>query len=209
MVRAWIADVSPLYEKQCYERYFDVLPDFRKKKAENLRKMEMKAQSVGAWILWEKIKNEYSLAGSTVFNLSHSGTFVMCAAELETEADTKVGCDIEQIGPFRMRLAEKFFCMEEYKRIMRETTEEKRRDLFYRYWVLKESFMKATRKGMALPLDSFCIRIGNPPVLLWKPEEFPESFFYREYSPEGIPCKMAVCATNKMIDKELHMELTL
>lgn len=38
---------------------------------------------------------------------------------------------------------------------------EERNELFFRYWTLKESFMKATGLGMKLPLDSFSIIIGK------------------------------------------------
>ena len=92
---------------------------------------------------------------------------------------------------------------------MREKTEEGRTKLFYRYWVLKESFMKATGKGMALPVNAFSIRLGNPPLLIKKPKEFPEAYYYMEYKIEQVPYKMAVCSTDKEIDAKLHMELRL
>ena len=92
---------------------------------------------------------------------------------------------------------------------MAEKTEEGRTELFYRYWVLKESFMKATGKGMALPVDAFCIRMGQPPVLIRQPGEFPENYHYMEYEVKGLPYRMAVCSTDKEIDAELHTELKL
>ena len=61
MVKAWIADVTSLLEKECYERYYRKVPDFRKKKADVLRLDQMKAQSVGVWALWQKIQTEYHL----------------------------------------------------------------------------------------------------------------------------------------------------
>ena len=36
MIRVWIADVTPLYEKKCYSRYYEGLPSFRKEKADAL-----------------------------------------------------------------------------------------------------------------------------------------------------------------------------
>ena len=208
MVGAWIADVTPLYERECYDRYYRELPDFRRKKADALRTCDRKAQSVGVWILWQKIRRAYGLSGDTAFNLSHSGAYVMCAACLDG-GNVRVGCDLEKMGPLRMKVARRFFCPEEAEKIEREESEEAKTELFYRYWVLKESFMKATGKGMALPADSFCICLGEPPVLVRQPEEFPEHYHYREYCAEGIPCRMAVCSTDENIDPELHMELFL
>ena len=104
----------------------------------------------------------------------------------------------------RIKIAERFFCREEYLAVLEGGTEEKRREIFYRYWVLKESFLKATRKGMALPMDSFSIRLGEPPVLVKQPSEFPEPYHYREYSIDGLPYKMAVCTTDEIIDSEIR-----
>lgn len=208
MVRAWIADVTPLYENRCYEKYYDCLPDFRKKKADALRSQKMKAQSVGVWSLWQKIRKEHGLTEDASFNLSHSGTFVMCAAELNGRQE-RVGCDLEKIGQLKENIAGRFFCREEYESILKEKTEGARTELFYRYWVLKESFMKATGKGMALPVDAFCIRMGKPPVLVRQPREFPGDYHYMEYEIKGLPYRMAVCSTDQEIDAELHTELKL
>lgn len=208
MVRAWIADVTPLYDKVRYEKYYHVLPEFRKKKADALRAVSMKAQSVGVWSLWEKIRSEYSLAESTVFNFSHSGTYVMCAAAMDGKC-AQVGCDLEKIGDLKEHIAGRFFCREEYETVMEGGTNEEKAEIFYRYWVLKESFMKATGKGMALPLQTFCIQMGEPPVLIRQPAEFPEQYYYREYKVGGLPYCMAVCSTDKDIDAKLHTELKL
>ena len=177
MVKAWIADVTPLLDKECYDSYYRQVPDFRKKKADALRLDKMRAQSVGA----------------------------VCMDGREA----RVGCDVEKTGQLRMNIAMRYFCKEEYELIKEAGSDEEKTDLFFRYWVLKESFMKATGKGMALPVNSFCIRMDDPPVLVRQPAEFPESYYYREYRVGGFPYKMAVCSTDADIDTELHTELTL
>lgn len=208
MVKAWAADVTPLYDRECYERYYAMVPDFRKRKADRLRLAGMRAQSIGVWILWEKIRKKYSLPENVPFNFSHSGSIVMCAACMD-DGPVKVGCDVEKMGGLRLKLAERHFCREEYEAIMAEENEEKRTEMFYRYWVLKESFMKATGKGMALPLDQFCIRLDKPPVLIRKPEEFSEAYYYCEYDPGEKPYRLAVCTSDTQIDTELHTEFIL
>lgn len=208
MVKAWAADVTPLYDRECYDRYYAMVPDFRKRKADRLRLAGMQAQSIGVWILWEKIRKRYSLPENVPFNFSHSGSIVMCAASVDG-GPVKVGCDVEKVGGLRLKLAERHFCREEYEAIMAEETEEKRTEMFYRYWVLKESFMKATGKGMALPLDQFCIRLDKPPVLIRKPEEFSEAYYYCEYDPGEKPYRLAVCTSDTQIDTELHTEFIL
>lgn len=208
MVKAWAADVSPLYDKDCYERYYAMAPEFRKQKADNLRLDKMKAQSIGVWSLWEKIREQYDFPDDIPHNFSHSGTLVMCAACVDGPHE-QVGCDVEKEGKLRLKLAERYFCREEYEAIMAEEKEDKQTELFYRYWVLKESFMKATGKGMALSMDQFCIRLGNPSVLVRKPAQFPKQYFYREYSWKGKPYRLAVCSSDSRIDEKLHTELEL
>lgn len=208
MIKAWIADVTPLYDEDYYEYYYRQLPDFRRQKADGLRHMETKAQSVGVWMLWEKIRAVNLLPESSVFNFSHSGSCVMCAAAVD-RTDVKVGCDVEKTGVFRENTARRFFCQEEYEEIMKAGSEAERIDKFYRFWVLKESFMKATGKGMGLDLSSFCIRLGNPPVLIRKPDEYSGNYYYTEFDVEGMPYRFAVCSTDEKTDTELHMELKL
>ena len=56
-------------------------------------------------------------------------------------------------------------------------SEEEKKIAFYRYWVLKESFMKATRYGMKLGLDTFEILCDEKGArLLNQPKEICEKF---------------------------------
>ena len=107
MVKAWVADVRPLYDRDRYEQYYAQLPDFRKQKADSLLRNEMKAQSAGVWILWQKIRERYGLAADTPFNFSHSGTLVMCAACTDGRP-VRVGCDVEKIGAAQSWLERQF-----------------------------------------------------------------------------------------------------
>ena len=91
--------------------------------------------------------------GGIYFNLSHSGEYVMCAV-----SDRDIGCDIQKFTDTDYRIAERFFISREYDDIAGRETQEQRRDMFYRYWTIKESFLKATGKGISVPLDSFEMR---------------------------------------------------
>lgn len=129
MIRTWVADVTPLYNEECYNRYYEGLPSFRKEKADALKYLSGKAQSVGVWVLWQKMRNRYGLPEDASFNLSHSGGWVMCAAQTDG-VQSQVGCDIEKLGTPRLKVAERRFCREEYERIMKAETEEEQRDCF-------------------------------------------------------------------------------
>lgn len=207
MIKTWIADITPLYEESCYRMYYEKLPDFRKEKADRMRYQNGKAQSAGVWSLLERVRKEYAIEAETAFNLSHSGDYVLCSVDMDSGIDTQVGCDIELVKKADMRIAERFFCTGEYREILRQTNEENIRDAFYRFWVLKESFMKATGRGMALDMKSFEIRLSHPPVLFRKPKEFEREYYYREYEITGVPYKIAACSTDKNIDSDIHTEL--
>lgn len=209
MIRTWIANVQPLYEKCKYESYYRQLPDLRKEKADRLCFQKNKAQSVGVWILLSKIRSKYKITDKAAFNLSHSGDYVLCSIDIDSQAKTQVGCDIEAVGSADMKIAKRFFCASEYNAILREENKELQRDLFYRLWVLKESFMKATKEGMRLDMSTFEIELGTPPALIRQPKRFPRKYYCKEYEVAEIPCKIAVCSTEDEIDSEIQMELKL
>ena len=118
MVHTWIAEISALREEETYRKYYERVPDFRKQKADQLRFPQDRAQSVGAWMLLEKMREQYGAEPDRVFNLSHSGSYVLCS--ISTEKEAKVGCDIETIKETRMRVARRFFLPSETAYIERQ-----------------------------------------------------------------------------------------
>lgn len=195
MIYTWVADVSALTETECFEKFYKTVPEERRQKADRIRFSIGRAQSVGAWVLWERMKRFYGWTGEETFNLSHSGSYVLCSAS--DRPGEKVGCDIETLKAAPLKIAERFFRQRELAYIQKQDSEEKRAHAFFRYWVLKESFMKAVRLGMKLDTRSFEIDFteNDQPVLVEKPDGFPEPFFYQEYEVEGVEAKIAVCST--------------
>lgn len=90
------------------------------------------------------------------FNLSHSGDFAVCVL-----SDRPVGIDIEECKEVKEKIAERFFAAEEYEDICMIADEQERTRRFYTYWVLKESFMKATGLGMQLAMNAFRVHLGE------------------------------------------------
>ncbi len=214
MIQTWAADVTPLLDEQIFRKYYDRLPKWRREKADRLKGLR-RAQSVGAWVLYQSMRQFYGISGEAVYNLSHSGKYAMCAVDAgkdggeedlqrygsgeaaEEGTATKLGCDVEMIKGIRPGVAKRFFCPAEEAYIMSRETERSRVEEFYRYWVLKESFIKAVRKGLSLELNSFEIQIENgKPLLIRQPEEYPEKYYYKEYTLEARDAKCAVCSTD-------------
>lgn len=181
MIRTWVASIVPLYEGPCYDLCYRQAPAFRREKADRMKGEQARAQSIGVWTLYERMKKEYGIPEGAAYNFSHSGDYVLCSVHIGPCArEPQVGCDIEQMGRADLKIARRFFCPAEYARIAGGEDEMQRSMLFYRYWVLKESFMKATREGLALGMDTFEIELGSPPSLVRQPGHFPETYHYRE-----------------------------
>jgi 4'-phosphopantetheinyl transferase len=171
----YIANTESLKENGLYNAAFDAVSAERKDKVLRYRFLKDRVLSLGAELLLRKALREcgieipevhygYKTNGKPFlkgvegvdFNISHSEDFVML-----TVSGNETGCDIEKITEIDLEIAKKFFFREEYENIAALPASGERNGLFFRYWTLKESFMKATGLGMRLPLDSFQILIGN------------------------------------------------
>ncbi len=114
------------------------------------------------------------------FNLSHSGRWVVCAL-----SHHEVGCDIERAEPRKStkKIAARFFTDEERSFI--DSCADKDPDgglsAFYRLWTLKESFLKVTGYGLALPLKDFCIIISTESISVKQDLDLNTDYRFREF----------------------------
>ena len=147
-----------------------VSPD-RQKKIDFYRFEKDKKLSAGAYLLLKKMLSDENITNPLFkvgkygkayisnkdnihFNLSHSGKMVLCAI-----SDKEVGADIEyNDSAIDLNIAKNYFYNSEYDNIMNAKNPS---DEFFRYWVLKESYMKYTGLGMNLKLNSFEIIIRD------------------------------------------------
>ena len=209
MIQTWAADITPLLKEEIYQKYYNMAPRFRQEKADRIRFMRDRAQSIGAWVLYQRMREAYGVDDKAVFNLSHSGKYVLCSVEDSGKKQVKLGCDVEMVGTAGEKIARRFFCPAETDYIMGMPEGEERNQAFYRYWVLKESFMKATRLGMGLDMRSFEIGFDerNIPVLVQKPCEMTSDYYYKEYPELNREARIAVCSTEKIFAEKLHIEM--
>ncbi|MBO6268186.1 MAG: 4-phosphopantetheinyl transferase family protein, partial [Clostridium sp.] len=76
--------------------------------------------------------------------------------------------------------------------------------LFFRFWTLKESFMKATGLGFRLPLDAFSI-IPGPEGVTLRQQVDSRQYYFREYDlQDGY--RYALCSAEKPVGEA---ELTI
>lgn len=204
MIRTGIADISPLFEERVYREYYKSVPEFRQEKAARIRDQRKKAQSVGVWVLYERLREMWGISEKAIYNLSHSGNYVICSIGEEVSDDIKVGCDLEEIKKIPTKLIERRFSDEEQKYIFAKENEREQKEAFCRLWVLRESFMKATRRGMSLGFDSFEIRIKEEnPEIVYMPKDVEGAYYFKEYSLD-IPYCIAVCSTEERFSEEIQ-----
>ena len=167
MIKLAYCDVKNLDLKKAYL----LVPKERREKIDFYRFNKDKKLSAGAFLLLKKLLSDENIPNFKIktgkyekpyisdnkniyFNLSHSGKMVLCAI-----SDRELGVDIEINDPtIDLNIAKHYFYNSEYENIMNSKNSP---DEFFRYWVLKESYMKYTGLGMNLKLDSFEIIIED------------------------------------------------
>lgn len=73
---------------------------------------------------------------------------------------------------------------------------EQRVDFFYELWTLKESYMKATGKGLSCSLQSFNIRIIGDEASLSRGIDLDTAWYFQRYTFDN-QYKCAVCSRHK------------
>lgn len=169
MIRVYYADTSPLHDDSLFQSCYAGVSQERRAKADRLYFRKDKNLSLGATVLLDAGLRGYGLTESAMvygtgssgkpfflnapdihFSLSHCDDKVMVCF-----SDTELGCDIEKVKDIDLKIAERFFCRSEYEAIMENTEYDRRKETFFRLWTLKESYVKASGRGMSQPADAF------------------------------------------------------
>jgi 4'-phosphopantetheinyl transferase len=92
------------------------------------------------------------------FNLAHTRGLIVCLVALDRE----IGIDVEHTtrASDTDQILDRFSPLE--AGTMRALSPEERRDRFFDYWTLKESYIKARGMGLAIPLAQFTFHLGGP-----------------------------------------------
>ena len=96
------------------------------------------------------------------FNLSHTDGLIVCAVVLRQD----IGVDVEDMERKNtpLKCADRFFSSQEVRDLYK-LSESMKRDGFYDYWALKESYIKARGMGLSIPLEQFSFHIAeNEPL---------------------------------------------
>lgn len=145
------------YESFSAEKFAELLPKERAEKYRRLRQKRDKENCVAAYLLLryalrENGINSFEIAMSEngkpylkgekfFFNISHCSQGVGVAVD-----EFPVGLDLQEKGEFKEKIAERFFAVDECKKIKTSADKD---ESFTRLWTLKESVIKCKGKTLA------------------------------------------------------------
>ena len=140
------------------------LPSWRYEKSVRIKSPEERMRSIAAGLLLVKagfgkdLVEADSKTGSKKYNLSHSGNYVaMVVGE-------NAGIDIETKEDKNFKITKRMFCESEQEYIL-DGEESKAQMRFRNIWTAKESFLKCTREGISVPLNSFTLDMETGQVV--------------------------------------------
>lgn len=209
MVHLYAADISTLPDPGEAPALFEQLDPERKCRIMNYRKAEDRKRSLGAGLILNRILLCHGISPTGIrtgadgkpevdgifFNLSHSGSIVICAT-----GGREVGCDVEQIGKAPEGVAERFFCPSEAAYVNACMGAE-RDHRFFRVWTMKESYIKMTGEGMKLAFDHFEFFLDSDIIKVRRDGRL-LSCHIMEYDIPGY--KVSVCAREETVVR--HVE---
>lgn len=193
--KIYAANMEELKNESLYGAAYMKITNERRRKTDGFRLQKDRKLSVGAEILLmhgleqmginiNETAYKYGTNGKpylagrqdVYFNLSHSEDIVICAISSQ-----EIGCDVEKISEINLGIARRFFSTEEYEIITAGKTEEEMRDIFFRLWTLKESFIKLTGRGLSLPMNSFCIHFDTDKISV-KQKLDDRTYYFKEFN---------------------------
>ncbi len=106
-------------------------------------------------------------------NLSHTRGFVVVGAAMGRD----IGVDVEALTrPAPLEIASRYFSPTEQALV--DATQEAKSETFFALWTLKEAYMKATGRGMNLPLQSFAVDLTPPRLMMSLEDENPDRWVF-------------------------------
>ncbi len=117
------------------------------------------------------------------FNLSHTAGMVACAVT----KDDAIGVDVEwlQRSNDLQAIAERKFSLSE-SACFGAARKQDRQQIFFSFWTLKESYIKAIGKGLLEPLDGFAFELETPSISFLNGQDSAESWDFDLFQPSPV-----------------------
>ena len=160
LIETYILDTKIFSDERLYRLLFSKMPAYRQEKVRNFIFEKDRRLSLGAGVLLayglscrgifehQEVllgdKGKPYLSDSLFYNISHSGSKVVCSF-----SDEEVGVDIEQILPVDENLIRQVSVSSEQAYLL-QLEPEVQKQKFFDLWTAKESYMKLLGTGLSL-----------------------------------------------------------
>ena len=207
MIYTYYIDVTQFDNEKLFREKLNLLSPYRQQKIALLKHEKDRNRSLGAGIALDHALETYGLREKSVeyefgewgkpflkyqpnihFSLSHSGDYAICSI-----GDKAMGNDIELIKYGRLKVADRFFAKEELDWMRAEPDEEEITQRMFRIWTMKESFLKATGKGISLPLGDFAVIVDEEKGKIRVKHSYNAKFYHMKEYAEIDGYRVAVC----------------
>ncbi|WPQ61775.1 4'-phosphopantetheinyl transferase superfamily protein [Chitinophaga sancti] len=168
MIHVLAAKVEMQLADDIYRKYLDFLPpSLKERNLKFVRWEDRQTNLFGKILLMEGLQqlgfersvlddlryNSYGrpfLNAHIDFNISHSGYYVLCAIS----SGQRVGVDVEMLRPVNLTYFESVMTAAEWALIKNSGNDTQ---LFFKYWTIKESVVKADGRGLNIPLQHIAV----------------------------------------------------
>lgn len=207
MIFTYYIDVTQFDNETLFQDKLKLLSPYRQQKIALLKHAKDRNRSLGAGIALDHALETYGLKEKSVeyefgewgkpslkyqpniyFSLSHSGDYAICSI-----GDKAIGNDIELIKHGRLKVADRFFAREELDWMYAVQDEEEITQRMFRIWTMKESFLKATGKGISLPLGDFAVIVDEEKGKIRVKHSYNARFYHMKEYADIDGYRVAVC----------------
>lgn len=207
MIFTYYIDVTQFDNETLFQDKLKLLSPYRQQKIALLKHAKDRNRSLGAGIALDHALETYGLKEKSVeyefgewgkpslkyqpniyFSLSHSGDYAICSI-----GDKAIGNDIELIKHGRLKVADRFFAREELDWMYAVQDEEEITQRMFRIWTMKESFLKATGKGISLPLGDFAVIVDEEKGKIRVKHSYNAKFYHMKEYADIDGYRVAVC----------------
>lgn len=207
MIYTYYIDVTQFEDETLFLEKYGLLSPYRQQKITLLRHEKDKNRSLGAGVALDHALATYGLKEKSVeyefgewgkptlkyqpnihFSLSHSGDYAICSI-----GDKAMGNDIELIKQGHLKVADRFFAQEELDWMYAVQDEEAVTERMFRIWTMKEGFLKATGKGISLPLRDFTVLVDEEQDKIRVRHKFNAKYYHMKEYSEIAGYRVAVC----------------
>lgn len=207
MIYTYYINTTQFENETLFRDKLSLLSPYRQQKIALLKHEKDKNRSLAAGIALDHALETYGLKERSIeydfgewgkpslkyhpnihFSLSHSGDYAICSI-----GDKPMGNDIELIKHGRLKVADRFFAKEELDWMRAEPDEDEITERMFRIWTMKEGFLKATGKGISLPLDAFAVIVDEEKGKIRVKHTFNAKFYHMKEYAEIEGYRVAVC----------------